>query len=312
MGYQLRRKRRRKRRGYALQILWTIVALVSIAGIIIGYKIGFGDTEDGTSPIANAADHPSESSETEGELLTQISEIPTKEPNEEITVTEVPTVKPTAKPTATPTEKPTIAPSNQKMIALTFDDGPYPPVTERIVETLKKYDARVTFFAMGNRMEEYKSTVELAFEGGNQIASHTYSHKDLSKLSVKEIKYEVEHSNECINNVVPAGDTYLRVPFGVVNDLIIENVGAPIIFWSVDTEDWKSRNADKIYKHIMKNAHDGDIVIMHDLYPSTADAMEKVIPKLIEEGYQLVTVKELLEAKGIEVVNGNVYYSARQ
>jgi peptidoglycan/xylan/chitin deacetylase (PgdA/CDA1 family) len=154
--------------------------------------------------------------------------------------------------------------------------------------------------------------VELVYESGNQIASHTYSHIDLTSLSIKEMKHEVNYSNKCINSIVPVGETYLRPPFGRKNDLMKENVGVPMIFWSLDTLDWSSRDADAIYKEIMNSVQDGDILIMHDLYPSTADAMELVVPKLIEEGYQLVTVKELLEAKGIDIVDGNVYYNGRK
>jgi peptidoglycan/xylan/chitin deacetylase (PgdA/CDA1 family) len=164
---------------------------------------------------------------------------------------------------------------------------------------------------MGNRMTEYKSTVELVYESGNQVASHTYSHKDLTKLSKKELQYEVDYASECINNVVPVGDVFLRPPYGAKNDFVKANVGAPMIFWSVDSLDWSSRKADAVYKEIMDHVQDGDIIIMHDLYESTADAMEIVIPKLIEEGYQLVTVKELLEAKGIDIVDGNAYYYGR-
>jgi peptidoglycan/xylan/chitin deacetylase (PgdA/CDA1 family) len=307
-------------------VLWTIVALVATTGLIIGYKLSDEDSKNSDSPIANAADNPANPdynyvSPTISPILSP-TETPTETPTIAPTVTPEPTKEPTPKPTVTiaPTLAPTIAPQKDdeadtedspKMIALTFDDGPYPPVTERILKTLADNDAKATFFVVGNRLKQYKDTLKLEYEGGNQIASHTYSHKDLTALSIKEMLHEVNYANQLINKIVPVGETYLRPPFGRKNDLMKENIGVPMIFWSLDTLDWSSRDANAIYKEIMDTVKDGDILIMHDLYPSTADAMELVVPKLIEEGYQLVTVKELLEAKGIDIVGGNVYYNGR-
>ncbi|MDD5936853.1 MAG: polysaccharide deacetylase family protein, partial [Clostridiales bacterium] len=137
------------------------------------------------------------------------------------------------------------------------------------------------------------------------------NHKNLTKLSAKDIKYEVERSNELINENADVGTSYIRPPYGAKSDDVMKNVNAPLIFWSVDSEDWKSKNKDAIYNMIMSNVKDGDIILMHDLYPTTADAMEKVIPELIRQGYKLVTVQELLEAKGITPEAGGVYYNAR-
>lgn len=324
---QRRRSYKRRRRRYALQVLWIIVSLVATAGLIIGYRLSTDRSKNNNSQIANAADYPADSDNNVSATLTPtivavVTPTQVVEPTIEATVTPIVTITPMVTPTTTiaPTLAPTSSPqedneedkaNSKKMIALTFDDGPYPPVTEKIVKTLAEYDAKATFFVVGDRVEQYKSTLELVYEGGNQIASHTYSHKDLTKLSIKEMEHEIQYANECINKIVPVGETYLRPPYGRKNDLMIENVGVPMIFWSLDTMDWSSRDADTIYKDIMDTVKDGDILIMHDLYPSTAKAMELAIPKLIEEGYQLVTVKELFEAKGIDIVDGKVYYNGR-
>lgn len=201
--------------------------------------------------------------------------------------------------------------SKDKMIALTFDDGPYPPVTNRILDLLEENGAKATFFVMGNRMEEYGDTVEKAYSLGCQIGNHTFSHKDLTKLSADKIRYEVEHSNDLITKYAPVGNAVLRPPYGAKNDLVYKTVNVPMITWSVDPEDWKSRDKDQVIKNIIDVVQDGDIVLMHDLYSSTADAMEVVIPKLIEMGYQLVTVDELFEAKGITLEAGNIYRNAK-
>lgn len=332
---QRRRRYRRRRRSYSLQVLWIIVTLVATAGLIIGYKLNSEDNQDSNSPIANAADYPAGSENNNVTPMVSPTTAPTLVPSISPTIAPTLTPEPTKEPSSTPTATiaPTIVPTmipqdtnssenskdkeevtedTPKMIALTFDDGPYPPVTERIVKTLAENDARATFFVVGNRVEQYKTTLELTYEGGNQIASHTYSHKDLTKLSIKDIKEEISHSNKCINSIVPVGETYLRPPYGTKNDIMKQNVGVPMIFWSVDTLDWSSRDAKSIYKEIIDTVKDGDILLMHDLYPSTADAMELVVPKLIEEGYQLVTVQELFEAKGIDIVDGSVYYNGRK
>ncbi len=326
---QRRKRYRRRRRNHLLQVLCIIVTLVATAGLIIGYRFSLKDDENGNSAVVNAAgsDHnltPSISvtmSPTMSPIVSQTT-TPTSAPTVTPTLIPEPTSSPTATPTITvdPKTEPTGSPqgdseidkaSTQKMIALTFDDGPFPPVTERIVKTLAENDAKATFFVVGNRVEQYKSTLELVYEGGNQIASHTYSHKDLTNLSVKEIKEEINSANESINKIVPVGETYLRPPYGKKNDLMIKNVGVPMILWSLDTMDWSSKDANAVVKEIMDVVKDGDILIMHDLYPSTAEAMEIAIPKLIKEGYQLVTVQELLEAKGIDIIDGNVYYNGR-
>lgn len=198
------------------------------------------------------------------------------------------------------------------MVALTFDDGPYPPVTKKILETLEKYDARATFFVMGNRIDLYSETAKLVFDAGNQIGNHSYSHKDLTKLDKKGIEHEVDYSNELINEVAEVGDAFLRPPYGAKNDKVSEYVKVPMIGWCVDTLDWKSRDKNAVFEEVKKSVSDGAIILMHDLYPSTADAIELVVPWLIEQGYQVVTVEEMFEAKGIELEAGKIYHSAKQ
>lgn len=199
----------------------------------------------------------------------------------------------------------------KKYLALTFDDGPYPKVTNRILDVLEENGAKATFFVMGNRLDTngdtYKDAVKRAYSLGCQIGNHTYSHKDLTKLSVNEIKKEVSRANENINAIVPMGDAALRPPYGARNDKVYSTVNVPMITWSVDPEDWKSKDRDTVVKNIMDTVSDGDIVLMHDLYESTADAVEIVVPKLIEMGYELVTVDELFEVKGVTLKAGSLY-----
>lgn len=199
---------------------------------------------------------------------------------------------------------------NKPMVALTFDDGPYDRVTNRIVKALAKHDSRATFFVVGNRVERYADTMKNAYKKGNQIATHTFDHGDLSKMKKKQIRRELKRAFRVMKKINGENPTMLRPPYGNVNDKMRQTIQIPMIYWSVDTEDWASRNKDKILSRC-KSIKDGDIVLMHDLYPSTAAAVEKLIPKLRKKGFQLVTVEELFYYKGIDAKGGKVYFSGR-
>lgn len=199
---------------------------------------------------------------------------------------------------------------DKPMVALTFDDGPYDRVTNRIVKALAKHDSRATFFVVGNRVERYADTMKNAYQKGNQIATHTFDHGDLSKMKKKQIRRELKRAFRVMKKINGENPTMLRPPYGNVNDKMRQTIQIPMIYWSVDTEDWASRNKAKILKRC-KSIKDGDIVLMHDLYPSTAAAVEKLVPKLCKKGFQLVTVEELFYYKGIDAKGGKVYFSGR-
>ena len=226
------------------------------------------------------------------------------------TATPVPTPAPTKKPEGKEKWLRKDLDPDKPMIALTFDDGPYSPVTARIVKTLKKYDSRATFFTVGNRIPSYKSSVKKAYNQGNQIASHTYGHVYLTKLNKKQIKKELDKSNKAIKKAIGCGFDTLRPPGGLVNDMVKKVIDVPLIYWNVDTQDWMSRNSQKILAKC-QSLMDGDIVLMHDLYPTTADAVNKLVPKLIKKGFQLVTIDELFYYKDIDAKGGAIYYSGR-
>lgn len=196
------------------------------------------------------------------------------------------------------------------MVALTFDDGPYDRVTNRIVKVLAKHDSRATFFVVGNRVERYADTMKNAYNKGNQIATHTFDHGDLSKMKKKQIRRELKRAFRVMKKINGENPTMLRPPYGNVNDKMRQTIRIPMIYWNVDTEDWASRNKDKILGRC-KSIKDGDIVLMHDLYPSTAAAVEKLVPKLRKKGFQLVTVEELFYYKGIDAKGGKVYFNGR-
>lgn len=198
--------------------------------------------------------------------------------------------------------------SDDKLIALTFDDGPYSPVTERILDVLEANNSVATFFVVGDRVDTYQKSLKRAFDMGCQIGSHTYSHTFLkSSASDELIRSEVDKSLVEIKKVIGEDATIMRPPGGFCND----RISLPEIMWSVDSLDWKNRNATKNYNNVMNNVYDGCIVLMHDLYPATADAIERIVPELIAKGYKLVTVSELMEARGVKMENGKSYHSAK-
>ncbi len=198
----------------------------------------------------------------------------------------------------------------KKMVALTYDDGPSSETTNRILNTLNKYNSRATFFVVGNRVNSYKSSIKKAVKQGCEIGNHSYSHTILTRVGADTIKSQINKTNSVVKSVTGVTPKIVRTPGGAVNSTVRKNVKYPIINWSVDTLDWKYRNASSVVKSIKGNVKDGSIVLMHDLYGSTATATEQIVPWLVKNGYQIVTVSELMQLKGIDMKPGTVYYSA--
>lgn len=186
---------------------------------------------------------------------------------------------------------------NKPMIALTFDDGPS-IYTKTILDVLAGNEARATFFILGTRAESYGSVIRQAVEQGSEVASHSWIHKNLTKLSKEEIKQDLEKTAQVIYDISGVKTVMYRPPYGAINDnlkTVSKNLQLSLIMWSVDTQDWKKKDAEAVYKYVINNAKDGSIILCHDIYESTAAAMKRIIPFLIEKGYQLVTVSELLD-----------------
>lgn len=186
---------------------------------------------------------------------------------------------------------------NKKMVALTYDDGPS-IYTPRILKTLEENDSVATFFVVGNRVPKYSKSVKKAYSMGCQIGNHSYEHKNLTRVSRKEVKRQMDKTNRAIKKITGEEPVIMRPPGGATNRDVKAWVGMPSIIWSVDTLDWKTRNAQSTKNAVLNHVRDGDIVLMHDLYESTAKASQTIIPALVDRGYQLVTVSELAECRG--------------
>ena len=198
----------------------------------------------------------------------------------------------------------------KKMVALTYDDGPYTPVTNQILDTLEEYNGRATFFVVGSRVSTYKECIKREAKLGCEIGNHTYNHTILTSVSGSTIKSEISKTNDAVKKITGQAPTIVRTPGGAVNSTVKANVGYPMFNWSVDTLDWKYRNSSSVVSSIKSNVRDGSIVLMHDLYGSTGNATEEIVPWLVKNGYQLVTVSELMAVKGIDVQNGQLYTQA--
>ena len=201
---------------------------------------------------------------------------------------------------------------DKPMIALTFDDGPGPG-TRRILRALESVDGRATFCMVGDRVNDYAQTARMVAEQGSEIATHTLSHPNLAKLSAGEVRAELEQSIAAIEQVTGVRPGVLRPPYGSTSEdvqQVCREMGVVIANWNVDTEDWRVRDAETILNHVLDNARDGAIVLCHDLYPETAAAMERAVEALAAQGYQLVSVSELLQARAGGGSAGKIYYAA--
>lgn len=197
------------------------------------------------------------------------------------------------------------------MLALTFDDGPSKKATARILDILEQSGARATFFVQGQALETLSDLVLRAYSMGCEIANHTKSHAHLKNCSDSEIQEEIGYVSRTVEKITGRGTSLFRPPYGQYNDHVLQMAGLPGIYWSVDTRDWETRDMNCVINEVIGCVQDGDIILMHDLYTSTADACEYLIPELIRQGYQLVTVSEMFAAKGIALEVGNIYRKAR-
>ena len=182
------------------------------------------------------------------------------------------------------------------MIALTFDDGPSQQ-TARILDTLEQHGGRATFFVLGSRVEGYAGIARRAVSLGSEIVGHSWTHSDFSLISPEELAWEIGQTSDTIERITGRRPNFYRPPYGRTNSSVRAlsfNLGYAMVNWTLDTRDWEIRDAEHIYETIITRVSGGDIVLMHDIYTSTADAMELVIPRLISEGFELVTVSELL------------------
>ena len=192
------------------------------------------------------------------------------------------------------------------MVALTFDDGPDVQVDSILMDELEKVNGRSTFFVVGQRVEKFPEDIKNTVERGHEVGNHSYDHDiHLSKKGVDYIRNEFDKTDQAVQNASGVAPALVRLPGGNYTADVKTAVSKPLIFWSIDTEDWRSRDAEKTKQIVLSQVKDGDIVLMHALYLSTAEACKAIIPELTARGYQLVTVSEMIRFRGQDVAGGN-------
>lgn len=200
--------------------------------------------------------------------------------------------------------------NDYKLIALTFDDGPSHN-TNKLLDILDKYQVKATFFLVGTNINDRKEVIKKMDKLGMEIGNHTYNHKILSKQNQENIKLEIDKTNDLIYSITGKYPTLFRPSYGQTSKKIRKSSNMPIIIWNIDTLDWKYHSSDRIVNSILSKVKEGDIILMHDLYTSSINAVDKLIPKLLDKGYMPVTVSELFYYNNIFLEEGKVYSHAK-
>lgn len=185
---------------------------------------------------------------------------------------------------------------NKPVVALTFDDGPS-NYTDEILDVLYENNASATFFVLGNKVEIYNETIKKMVRNGNEIGNHSYNHRWLTRLSLDQLNDQIDKTQNIVKDITGYTPKILRPTYGSVNKKLRNNVDLKIVLWDVDTMDWKIKNSKKIASRTINSVSDKDIILMHDTYERTLKAVKIIVPELIKQGYQFVTISELEEIK---------------
>ena len=186
---------------------------------------------------------------------------------------------------------------NQKVVALTFDDGPNPATTNQALDTLSKYGIKATFFVLGKNVSGNEEILKRMKADGHVIGNHSWSHPVLSKLSLDEAKKQITDTEDAITKVLGSSSKLMRPPYGAITDDIRNSLDLSFIMWDVDSLDWKSKNEAAILTEIQRQVRNGSIILMHDIHAETVNALPKIIDYLKEQGYHFVTVPEMLNSR---------------
>ncbi len=192
----------------------------------------------------------------------------------------------------------------EKVVALTFDDGPHPKYTNQILDILNKYDAKATFFVLGKFAETYPKIVQRQWKEGHEIGNHTYSHININKTSREKLQEEYEKTQNIIYSLTKREPRVFRPPYGSFDEKamdIVEKNNSIIVLWSAhqDSKDWSNPEIDKIVNTTLSNIKNGDIILFHDYVyydkSHTVEALNRILPELKNRGYKFVTVSQLID-----------------
>jgi peptidoglycan-N-acetylglucosamine deacetylase len=188
--------------------------------------------------------------------------------------------------------------TSQPYVAMTFDDGPHPELTPKLLDELKKRGIRATFYVVGRNVVEYPEIVKRMVAEGHEVANHTWSHPSLNKLGAEGVRRQMDDTTAAIRQAGGGTPVTMRPPYGAtnasLNRRLAEDFQMKVILWSVDPQDWKYRNASRVQAHILENTKAGAIILAHDIHASTIAAMPGTLDGLIARGFKFVPVKELI------------------
>ncbi len=198
----------------------------------------------------------------------------------------------------------------KKLVAITFDDGPS-KYTSDLVDILTANGVNATFFLIGRNISNYSDAVVKCYQAGNEIGIHTYSHTSFTKMSIEQIQNELNKTRALLDGIDVDYSNIVRPPYGDINKSIQDNINTSFILWSVDTRDWESKNKDAVIAQVKANISEGSIILFHDIYPSTIEAIKEVLPELTNE-YEFVTVSELFNQNNKSLDENQKYYKVKK
>lgn len=182
---------------------------------------------------------------------------------------------------------------SEKMVAITFDDGPHSFYTEKLLDGLKERGVQATFFVLGSRAQENPKLIKRMSEEGHLIGNHTYSHSRLNTLSTQEAIEDIERANCIIEEITGQRPKYIRPPYGELSEEVELGCNLTKVLWSVDPDDWATTNCCEVVNRVVNNVQDGDIILLHDIYASSVAAALEIIDILSDQGYIFVTLEDI-------------------
>ncbi len=199
--------------------------------------------------------------------------------------------------------------SNKKSVALTFDDGPTKKYNHYFLEALARNKAHATFFMVGNMMQGCPECVKNTYDSGNEIGSHSYEHMNLKTHSIASFQTSLQKVEDIYTALTGAQIKLVRPPYGAYNKTNLENINTPLILWNLDTEDWRYHDVNHIVEYIKNNVSDGSIILMHELYETSYQALDEILPWLYANGYNVVSISELAKLKNKPLEANHAYYN---
>lgn len=193
------------------------------------------------------------------------------------------------------------------LIALTFDDGPRRSTTADLLDGLAQRGAKATFFLVGEMIPGNEDLILRMEEEGHQIGTHSYDHVYLTGLNAADFSRQVDRTESLLRDILGRDGFLLRPPYGMIDNGVEKRTKSPLILWSIDPEDWNDKNTDRIVSHIVSQAKDGDIILLHDIYPTSVEAALRVVDELHSRGFLFVTVEELAAQRHRELTPGETF-----